>query len=105
MELTGESKPDTIRRLLRIAIELELADHSLGFVSPQIRRAVSESLKPFENRIVALTAKATIASATSMYTNLEYLGQSGKRDIKAVHEEARKRAVSYTRTPTDLKDE
>ncbi|PAD71355.1 hypothetical protein [Paenibacillus campinasensis] len=102
MALTGEAKADVVRRLLSKGIEMEMTENALGYVLPQVRRAVSESLKPFENRAAALMAKSTISSATTMYTLLEYLGQTGKVEVKDVHKQARKKAVAYTRTPVDL---
>ncbi|MEN1990228.1 hypothetical protein [Paenibacillus hubeiensis] len=104
MALTGEKKPDALRRLLRDAVERELAEQTLGYVLPQIRRAVSESIRPTEDRMAKIASKAAIASGTAMYTNLELLGQMGKKDIREIHKTARVKAVSFLRNKEDAVD-
>ena len=46
-------------------------------------------------------AKAAIAAATAMYTNIEVVGQFGKVDVRTLHEAARKKAVAFVKTPSD----
>lgn len=101
MAMTGETKPNVIRRLLRVGIELELTEQALGYVLPQIRRAVSEAMRPAEDRIATISAKAAVAAGTSMYTNLEVLGQLGRKDVRTIHTEARKKAVANLRSKED----
>lgn len=98
LALTGEKKPDALRRLLRDAVERELADNALGYVLPQIRRAVSEAIRPTEDRVAKISSKAAIAAGTAMYTNLELLGQMGKKDIRDIHKNARVKAVAFLRS-------
>lgn len=98
MALTSESKPDALRRLLRNAVENELAEQSLGHMLPMIRRAVHESIRPTEERVAAISAKGAITSGTAMYMLLEVLGQLGRKDVRDLYQEARKKAIGQLRS-------
>lgn len=99
-ERRGESKAELCRRLLRKAVQQELAGEGIDEIYISVRRAMQDVLKPVEERLAKISAKSAIASATSMYTNAEVLGSMGK-DVKAIHERSRKKAVSFVKTPND----
>ncbi|EJW13856.1 hypothetical protein M5X00_13485 [Paenibacillus alvei] len=102
--MNNESQTDTMRRMLREQAERELAEQAIGYVLPQIRRAVAESIKPTEERMAKLAVKGTIASATTMYTNLEVLGRMGQRDVRDIYDIARKKAVAFTRSKPESEE-
>jgi len=104
-EKRGEKKAEVIRRYVKEAAEAEMAlTFSADRLLTLVRRAVAETSKPFEERMAKLSAKSSIASATTMYTNLEVLGQLGKRDVREIHAEARAKAVSFVRSSKDAGD-
>lgn len=101
-ELNSESHvTETSRRLLRKAALAEIAENSLDAITPVIRRVMKEELKVTENRLASITAKTSIAAATSMYLNYQVLGLVGIENPKALYEAARKKAVGFTRVPLD----
>jgi len=101
----GESNQEVMRRLLQRAAKEELlGEFAADTVLEYIRRAVQEVSKPFEERMAKLSAKASIAAATTMYTNLEVLGRMGRHDIREIHQEARKKAVAFVRSSADISD-
>lgn len=101
----GESNQEVMRRLLyRAAKEELLEEFAADTVLEYIRRAVQETNKPFEERMAKLSAKASIAAATTMYTNLEVLGQLGIRDVREIHQLARKKAVAFVRSSAEISE-
>jgi len=101
----GESNQEVMRRLLhRAAKEELLGEFTADTVLEYVRRAVQEASKPFEERMAKLSAKASIAAATTMYTNLEVLGQLGRHDIREIHQQARKKAVAFVRSSAEISD-
>ena len=93
----GESITDIVRPLLEQLVDEKAAQDGIDIVNDAVRKAVNSAMKPIENRLAAMTAKATIASATTMYTNHRLMESNGKdpQQIRAIHEESRKKAVSY----------
>jgi hypothetical protein len=96
-----EPLASTVRRILIAGLNTEMAEQSLGIVTASIRKVIRAELKSTENRLASLGAKATIAAGTSehMLTTLFERSLSGdtsekQRQAKAIHAEARKRAVS-----------
>ncbi|MNW69438.1 hypothetical protein D3C74_484420 [compost metagenome] len=55
--------------------------------------------------MMKIASKASIAAGTAMYTNLEVLGQLGRKDIRIVHKNARLKAVSFLRNKNIFDDE
>lgn len=102
-ELRGESKAEVMRSLIKegaraaVMQESSVVDELLRL----IRRAVQEQNRPFEDRVAKLMAKAAQASATAMYTNVEVLGQLGRRDVVEIYNDARKKGVAYVRASDD----
>lgn len=99
-EKRGESKAELCRRLLKKAVEQELASEGIDEIYISVRQAMQDVLKPVEERLAKINAKTAIAAATAMYTNAEVLGQMGK-NIKEIHERSRKKAVAFVKTPND----
>lgn len=93
----GETMSDIVRPILEKLVDEKAAQDGIDVVGDAVRKAVTSALKPIENRLAAMTAKATIASATTMYTNHRLMESNGKdpQQIRAIHEESRKKAVSY----------
>ena len=100
-ERRGESMAECTRRLLRQGVMQESANEALDPVLAAVRQAMRDVLKQVEDRLAKINAKAAIAAATAMYTNIEVVGQFGKVDVRTLHEAARKKAVAFVKTPTD----
>lgn len=100
MEKQGETKAEIMRRCLRRGVELEMLEDNIDPLVSLVRKALFDVQKPMEERLAKITAKASIAAATSMYSNLEVLGHLGK-DIRAIHELSRKKAVAFVKQPNE----
>lgn len=96
----GEKKADVIRRLLQKGVEEDYAQDSIDPVALAVRKAMTDVLKPVEERMAKINAKAAIASATAMYMAMQIYFEMGK-DARALYEEARKRAVAFVKLPHD----
>jgi hypothetical protein len=98
-ESRGETMADIIRPVLHQMVDEKAAQDGIDVVNDAVRKAVVSAMKPIENRLAAMTAKATIASATTMYTNHRLMESNGvdSQKIIKIHEESRKKAVSYLR--------
>ncbi|MGD0622885.1 MAG: hypothetical protein ABSA82_10565 [Thermacetogeniaceae bacterium] len=101
-----ETAAAVIRRTLAAGLNAEIAESSLETITSAIRKAIRAELKSTENRLAALGAKASIAAGTSehMLTTLFERSISGdisekRRQAKAIHDEARKNAVSGLKQP------
>ncbi|WP_338832856.1 hypothetical protein MHLNE_16060 [Moorella humiferrea] len=92
-----ESIAVTVRRLLSQAISEEAAADGKDVIIDAVRRAMRDVLKPAEDRMAKLAAKAAMAAATSMYLNTQVIGDLGRKDVLQIYSEARKRAVAYLR--------
>ncbi|MBE3573622.1 MAG: hypothetical protein IMW95_11870 [Moorella humiferrea] len=85
------------RRMLVNAIAEEAAADGKDVIIDAVRRAMREVLKPAEDRMAKLAAKAAMAAATAMYLNTQVIGDLGRKDVLQIYSEARKRAVAYLR--------
>ncbi|MGD0855705.1 MAG: hypothetical protein ABSA18_07845 [Dehalococcoidia bacterium] len=101
-----ESIAESIRRLLEQGASTEIIAQELDTITTAIRKTIRAELKSTENRLAALGAKATIAAGTSEYmlTTLFERSISGdasekQRQAKAIHEDARRKAVIGLRQP------
>jgi predicted DNA-binding ribbon-helix-helix protein len=101
-----ESIAESIRRLLEQGASTEIVAQGLDTITAVIRKTIRAELKSTENRLAALGAKASIAAGTSehMLTTLFERSISGeasekRRQAKAIHDEARRSAVSGLKQP------
>jgi hypothetical protein len=96
----GEKIQDVIRSILEKGAREELLmEFGADRMLEHVRRAVRETNKPFETRMAKIMAKSAISTGVNMYLLQEYLGQLGKKDVRSVSSEARKRAVAKLREP------
>lgn len=96
-ERRNEHIAEVCRRIVEDAVDRNAAEEGLDIVTLTVRKAMTESLKPFENRLASMMSKSTIASATTMY-HMQHVLVGMNKDPRPIHEEARKKAVSYLRT-------
>jgi hypothetical protein len=101
-----ETASSVIRQILATGLNTEIAEQSLETVTAAVRKVIRAELKSTENRLAALGAKASISAGTSehMLTTLFERSISGdisekRRQAKAIHDEARKSAVSGLKQP------
>jgi hypothetical protein len=103
-----ETASSVIRQILAAGLDNEIAERSSDALVSVVRKTIRAELKSTENRLAALGAKASIAAGTSehMLTTLFERSISGdasekQRQAKAIHDEARKSAVSGLKQPGD----
>jgi hypothetical protein len=96
-----ETASAVIRQILAAGLDNEIAERSSEALVSVVRKTIRAELKSTENRLAALGAKACIAAGTSerMLATLFERSISGEasekqRQAKAIHDEARKSAVS-----------
>ncbi|MGB9860272.1 MAG: hypothetical protein ACPLQP_10095 [Moorellaceae bacterium] len=86
-----------VRNLLSRALAEENAADGKDVITDAVRKAMRDVLKPVEDRMAKLAAKAAMAAATSMYLNTEVIGELGKHDVLRIYDLARKKAAAYLR--------
>jgi 2-iminoacetate synthase ThiH len=96
-----EPLASNVRRILIAGLNTEIAEQGLEIVTASVRKVIRSELKSTENRLAALGAKASISAGISehMLTTLFERSIAGdvpekRRQAKAIHDEARKKAVS-----------
>lgn len=104
---TGEKKAAIMRRYIDAGVKAELL---LDFgimdeVLSILRKAISETNKPYEERMAKIRAKDAIASLTALFLTQEVIGQLGKKDVRILSEEARKRAIAALRAKEPVSDQ
>jgi hypothetical protein len=106
-----ETASSVIRKIMAAGLDNEIAEWSSEALVSVVRKTIRAELKSTENRLGALGAKASIAAGTSerMLTTLFERSISGdtsekRRQAKAIHDEARKSAVSGLKQPGGEKD-
>jgi hypothetical protein len=103
-----ETLASTVRRILITGLNTEIAEQSLETLVSVVRKTIRAELKSTENRLATLGAKACISAGTSehMLATLFVRSISGdisekQRQAKAIHDEARKKALSGLKQPGD----
>ncbi|MBC7338161.1 MAG: ribbon-helix-helix protein, CopG family, partial [Clostridia bacterium] len=77
-EATREGLP--IAQLIRRMLEAGLAERAAAKGQDAVTRALRQAIKPTEDRLAALVAKATHAAATAMYLNVQAMAAVGGVD-------------------------
>ncbi|TYP56833.1 hypothetical protein [Thermosediminibacter litoriperuensis] len=92
-----ESISAIARKMLTESIAVEAANDGIDKVTDAVRRAMRDILKPTEDRLAKLAAKAAVAAATSMYLNTQCIADLGKSNALELYQMARTKAVAYLR--------
>ncbi|ADL67869.1 conserved hypothetical protein [Thermoanaerobacterium thermosaccharolyticum DSM 571] len=90
-----ESISAVARKMLADAVVVEAANDGIDKVTEAVRKAMRDVLKPSEDRLAKLMAKAAVASATAMYMNTQCIADLGKNDALELYQVARTKAVAY----------
>lgn len=85
------------RRLLIDSIASEAAADGKDVITDAVRRSMRDVLRPFEDRLAKLSAKAAVAAATAMFLNTQCIADLGKNNAVELYQTARKKAVAYLR--------
>lgn len=88
-----EDVADVCRRILREGVAKESLEDGKDEVAKIVRQTLRDVLKPFEERLAKLNAKAAISSGTAMWMNMQVLDEAGY-DAQEVYTKARKKAVA-----------
>lgn len=99
-ERRGERVAEVCRRILEDAVKVEAAKDGIDVILELIRQTVAEQMKPVEERMAKINAKTSIASATSMFMEMQIYKEFGK-DPRPLYEAARKKAVAYIKQPNE----
>ena len=86
-----------IRRILAQYTAEESAANGRDVIFSAVRSSMREVLKPVEDRLAKLSAKATMAAATSMFLNVQCIADLGKNNAKELYNDARGKAAAYLR--------
>jgi len=89
------------RRLLTRVLAEESAASGRDVICSAVRSSMREVLKPVEERLAKLSAKATMAAATSMFLNVQCIADLGKNNAKELYNDARSKAAVYMRGKAD----
>jgi len=90
---TGEDVSEIVRKFLEESLDRYYSEKSIDYLKYEFRQAVNDALKPHVERLAKISAKSAINSGTSMYMNVQMIGESGK-DAVSIYTEARKKAVA-----------
>ncbi|ADL07202.1 hypothetical protein [Thermosediminibacter oceani] len=92
-----ESMSLIARKILEKGLTEEAAKDGIDAVTDAVRRAMRDILKPTEDRLAKLAAKAAVAAATAMYLNTQCIADLGKNNALELYQIARTKAVAYLR--------
>jgi hypothetical protein len=102
---------ELVRRLLSESLSEESASAGQVAIRQAVRAEIRSELKSFANRLATLGAKASIAAGTAEHMMVTLFERSiagdtseKQRQAKAIHDEARKKAVSGLKQPVGDED-
>ncbi|TCO53287.1 hypothetical protein [Caldanaerobacter subterraneus] len=96
-----ESMSLIARKILEKGLKEESAQDGIDAVTEAVRRAMRDILRPTEDRLAKLMAKAAVAAATAMYMNVQTIADLGKHNAVEIYNEARVKAVAYLKERDD----
>jgi len=96
-----ESISAVARRMLTESITTEAANDGIDKVTEAVRKAMRDVLRPTEDRLAKLMAKAAVAAATAMYMNVQTIADLGKHNAVEIYNEARVKAAAYLKERDD----
>ncbi|MGK5511959.1 hypothetical protein [Brevibacillus formosus] len=89
----GETMADVCRKALLDATQKGVLTDGEDAIVKIVRNCLRDVLKPTEERLAKINAKAAIASGTAMWMNMQVLSEAGY-DAQEVYTKARKKAVA-----------
>jgi len=98
---TGKSYAQVVRELCRDQLTNKNAEQGIDIIRSTLRTVLRDVIKPMEERLAKIEAKTAIAAATSMYLHVQMLEDIGRTDAIDMYNAARKKAVSYLRSPDE----
>ncbi|WP_234949248.1 hypothetical protein [Thermoanaerobacter uzonensis] len=96
-----ESMSLIARKILEKGLKEESAQDGIDAVTEAVRKAMRDVLRPTEDRLAKLMAKAAVAAATAMYMNVQTIADLGKHNAVEIYNEARVKAVAYLKERDD----
>jgi len=87
--------------MLTESITTEAANDGIDKVTEAVRKAMRDVLRPTEDRLAKLMAKAAVAAATAMYMNVQTIADLGKHNAVEIYNEARVKAAAYLKERDD----
>ncbi len=100
---------DVVREWAIMGLNGELTEKNLDVIVPVIREQIKNIMQPMMEREIALTAKtcvqAGIAANLSADAILKFVPAEQREDVRDSYEKARKQAVKYMRSKTNIEYE
>ena len=96
-----ESMSLIARKILEKGLKEESAQDGIDAVTEAVRKAMRDVLRPTEDRLAKLMAKAAVAAATAMYMNVQTIADLGKHNAIEIYNEARVKAAAYLKERDD----
>ncbi|WP_043883784.1 hypothetical protein [Caldanaerobacter subterraneus] len=96
-----ESMSLIARKILEKGLKEESAQDGIDAVTEAVRKAMRDVLRPTEDRLAKLMAKAAVAAATAMYMNVQTIADLGKHNAVEIYNEARVKAAAYLKERDD----
>lgn len=96
-----ESMSLIARKILEKGLKEESAQDGIDAVTEAVRKAMRDVLRPTEDRLAKLMAKAAVAAATAMYMNVQTIADLGKHNAAEIYNEARAKAAAYLKERDD----
>ncbi len=96
------SMSDIVRNYTIEALNGDLTKNNINFISAIIREQLKIVLQPSIERLAALSAKTCVQAGTAAYLNAEAIAKfvplSLQMEVTESYEQARKKAVAYTKS-------
>lgn len=100
-----ESLADVIRKIIRKGLAMEFIDESEDIICNIVRKQIDIAIKPHIERLAKLASKSGHMSATAAFLNVQTLmdlvPKENRKNVKAMYDSARKKAVEYMRIRTE----
>ncbi len=100
------SMSEVVRNFSVQGINGNLTESNMDFLIPIIRDQLKSIIEPSVNRLAALSAKTCVQAGTAAYLTAEtinkFVAPSEREDLAITYEAARKKAVHYLKSKTDM---
>lgn len=102
----NRSMSDVCRDWVIQGLNGKLNSENLEFLTPIIREQLKSIIEPSINRLAALSAKTCIQASAGAYLSAEainkFVPEEEREEVYICYEAARKKAVAYTKSRTEI---
>ena len=98
-EQTGDSIAEATRNLIDKGLAIEVSSKEMDLIAQVVREQLEIIIKPYMERLAAISAKGALMSAESTFLNvqalLDIVETSKRKNVLDLYEKARKRGVEF----------